>query len=276
MYVPLLVFLEQESRYQSYTQYYADVFWPALDANINSLKGKIPTYACPSDSESTKPLSTCNNVIRISYPISWGDAVYNVCISRKNLRGFAQGVGSGRRYYYISTADITDGTSNTLAVSEGTCAEKQGDTNVKGGVAIETTVKPSTCNARRNGAMLTGSVVTATFIVRGIAFTDGRARRNGIQTILPPNAPSCAIADDNSGNPTSNGFMTASSYHSGLVNALVCDASVRVVTDTVNCGDSTAFSATYNTSASEPTGISPFGVWGAFGTIAGGEANSLP
>jgi hypothetical protein len=279
MYVPLLVFTEQEPRYQAYIQYYSDRIWPACNANIDPLKGVIATYACPSDSESAKPSSAQNNVTRISYHTSWGDAVYNVCETRKNPRGFAAGANIGTTpptYCYISTASISDGTSNTLAVSEGACAAQTGDTNVKGGTVIETTVKPSTCNTRRNGAMLTGTVVTTTNILRGSAFADGRPRTNGIQTILPPNAPSCAIADANPGQASSNGFMTASSYHPGLVNALVCDASVRPVIDAIDVGNSTVFSATYNTAASEPTGISPLGLWGAFGTIAGDETIELP
>jgi hypothetical protein len=278
MYIPLLVFTEQEPRYQSYIQYYSDRIWPACNANIDPLKGIIRTYACPSDSESTKP-SHSNTVMRMSYHTSWGDAVYNVHESAHNPRGFAAGarLGNPPTYYYISTADINDGTSNTLAISEGACAAQAGDINVKGGTAIETTVKPSTCNTRRNGAMLTGTVATTdTSMLRGSSFADGRPRSNGIQTILPPNSPSCASADGNPGQASTNGFMTASSYHPGLVNALVGDASVRPVIDAIDVGNSTVFSATYNTSASEPTGISPFGIWGAFGTIAGGESVELP
>ncbi|MDR0338305.1 MAG: DUF1559 domain-containing protein, partial [Planctomycetaceae bacterium] len=110
MYIPLLVFIEQESRYQSYVQYSSDRIWPAYNANIDALKGKIPAYACPSDSESSKPSSGVSNVIKISYHTSWGDAVYNVCETRKNPRGFAAGRTGGNppTYYYISTADIND------------------------------------------------------------------------------------------------------------------------------------------------------------------------
>lgn len=283
MYVPLLPFIEQEPRYQAYIHYNANRVWPAANSNIDPLKGVIQTYLCPSDSEASKPAPAPRSpVCRISYPISWGDAVYNVCESRKNPRGFAQGRMTGPTtadpytQFYISTSDILDGTSNSLAISEAATAEGFGDTRVRGGVAIGNGNQPSGCNGRRvGGTMLSGTVAT-TNIMRGYCYNDGRPRVSGFQTILPPNSPSCAIADANTGQSGSNGIMSASSYHPGMVNALVCDASVRPVIDAIDVGSSTVLSLTYNTAASEPKDASPFGIWGAFGSVAGGEQALLP
>ncbi len=48
----------------------------------------------------------------------------------------------------------------------------------------------------------------------------------------------------------------------------MADGSVRFVSDTIDCGDLSAVST-------KGTGKSPYGVWGAMGTPAGGETVSM-
>jgi prepilin-type processing-associated H-X9-DG protein len=78
--------------------------------------------------------------------------------------------------------------------------------------------------------------------------------------VLPPNAPSCT----NSDNDTGYGIWTPTSYHPGGVNVSLADGSVRFISETINAGSSTATEVT--------TGLSPYGVWGALGSIGGGES----
>ena len=59
--------------------------------------------------------------------------------------------------------------------------------------------------------------------------------------------------------------VRVSSSHTGGVNVVFLDGSVRFVSETVNAGDPSI-------SAVGLSGPSPFGVWGAMGTISGGEA----
>ena len=66
--------------------------------------------------------------------------------------------------------------------------------------------------------------------------------------------------------------MSASSYHSGGVNGLRADGSVAFYSDTIDCGNNLN-STSYM--GADPTGTSPFGVWGALGSIAGGESTSM-
>jgi prepilin-type processing-associated H-X9-DG protein len=95
----------------------------------------------------------------------------------------------------------------------------------------------------------------------GTRWNDGMTQFTGFTTVLPPNKPSCMAAGSNS-----YGIFTAQSRHLGGVNASMADGSVRFITSNINAGNSGA-AESLNTP-------SPYGVWGALGTIAGGEVPS--
>jgi prepilin-type processing-associated H-X9-DG protein len=64
----------------------------------------------------------------------------------------------------------------------------------------------------------------------------------------------------------------ASSMHTGGINAALGDGSVQFISDTVNA----VTTGTLDDTVRPVTGgISPFGVWGAYGSMNGGETNSL-
>jgi prepilin-type processing-associated H-X9-DG protein len=69
---------------------------------------------------------------------------------------------------------------------------------------------------------------------------------------------------------TTTALISASSYHTGGVNVCFGDGSVRFVPETINARSSGAGGGRYIAS-----GASTFGVWGALGSIDGGEATSL-
>jgi prepilin-type processing-associated H-X9-DG protein len=62
-----------------------------------------------------------------------------------------------------------------------------------------------------------------------------------------------------------------SSRHPGGVNALFGDGSVTFLTETIDAGDQAAVPLPSNGG-----GISPYGVWGAMGSRAGGEVVAKP
>jgi len=59
-------------------------------------------------------------------------------------------------------------------------------------------------------------------------------------------------------------MVAASSYHTGGVNVTIGDGSVQFISDTINSG-------TLTDTTTPTSGPSPFGVWGAMGSINGGE-----
>jgi prepilin-type processing-associated H-X9-DG protein len=74
------------------------------------------------------------------------------------------------------------------------------------------------------------------------------------------------VYDANGNADSQGGVLSAGSYHPGGVMGVMADGSVRFINETINTGNlATAWVA---------AGPSPYGVWGAMGSIDGGEALS--
>ena len=214
-------------------------------------------YLCPSDAYT----GTLQNIF--NYRFSLGDSIGNVK-EATSVRGlFAKRVGTSFR-------DITDGTSNTIAMSERkvnnyNVGERQGQIPVTDGVyngVSGLASSPIDCLAQTNGRFYTngGSVKARD----GWWLADGQAERAGIMTVLPPNSASCADGTSTSGDSTS-AVITPSSNHPGGVMALYADGSTHFVAETIDTGNLALPQVT--------SGVSPYGVWGALGSKAGGEVN---
>jgi prepilin-type N-terminal cleavage/methylation domain-containing protein/prepilin-type processing-associated H-X9-DG protein len=184
-----------------------------------------------------------------------------------------------------SFSAITDGLSNTLGLSEAVTSEDTGSRNPKayvvyvnlvptGGTANTSPFSKGSAFCRDSAldttdrSMLSATVVAATprNVCRGHSFANGVPARVGFNTALPPNSPSCTnrnAADIHRG----WGVYSATSYHTGGVNAALLDGSVRFISEGIRCGDLT-LSVT-------DSGPSPYGVWGALSTINGGELSSF-
>jgi prepilin-type processing-associated H-X9-DG protein len=87
---------------------------------------------------------------------------------------------------------------------------------------------------------------------------------SGFTTVLPPNSPSCAVGTGEA----QWGIFSADSYHSGGVNTLLADGSVRFIRNSVDSGDLSTREPTHHIPALRK---SPYGVWGALGSIDGTE-----
>jgi hypothetical protein len=73
------------------------------------------------------------------------------------------------------------------------------------------------------------------------------------------------------------GIISATSYHRGGVNGLIGDGAVRFISDNINYFSAgTDMSTIQAGNPAEVTGASPFGVWGALGSIDGGEVTEIP
>ncbi|MDO5566043.1 MAG: DUF1559 domain-containing protein [Planctomycetia bacterium] len=296
--VKLLPFCEQMARWESMKAYIGQCGSAANKANdlaagalpayydIPPYTGIVPYLLCPSD-PSSMVASFVNNHCKTNYSGSIGDChrgISNQSTSR--TRGFfASGIGCwggstwNEDYRWQGTESIIDGTSNTIAVSESAVASRDYETKVKGGVAIvgtgggsplegmtgATGGSPNLCLAYVNNDTKEFNVATA-WRGRGSTFVMGYNMLAAFETVLPPNSPSC---HDNGSTGGRTGLWSASSYHSGGVNAVYADGSIHFIADTIDCG-----TLTYN-GAVISNGPSKFGVWGSLGTINGGESTTL-
>ncbi len=282
--ISILPFMEENSRYDRIMEldrkmkngevdiWGGGFFGDAIYSNDNRLGGVL----CPSE-PNAKVASVHANNARTNIVYSLGDGTskldapwnhpnyINVNTKKCNTRGLFH------QYSWKTLASCTDGTSNTVAVSESASAPqgyyspevKGGTSTVSGFYTDDLDCHPDVCmnNARKpdDPNMLVAPCDTW----RGNFYQDGRPWNN-FHTVLPPNAPSCQA--------TTSGFWgaiyPANSYHSGGVNVGMADGSVRFVSDTIDCGDLSAVST-------KCTGKSPYGVWGAMGTPAGGETVSM-
>jgi len=212
---------------------------------------KFSVFICPSNPSQAAIWGTTAWGAR-SYACSVGDSIVNVDTNANNRGAFGR---TGARI-----ADITDGTSNTLLMAERAFGSSN-TRSVKGYFANNVgglNTSPIGCLNTASGGSYLPSQSVMTDRPVGVQWFDGYPAFTGVSTILPPNSPSCAA--DNWGDNW--GVFSASSYHTGGVNCLLGDGSVRFVTDSINTGSLTS---------PESTGASPYGVWGAMGSKAGGE-----
>jgi hypothetical protein len=245
----------------------------------------IADFRCPSDSTVPSRPDVCNYVICYA---DWSELPANSNqLGNANrtkwgpLKNFRSAIVGGP-YWRGDFSSINDGLSNTIVFSE-RCVGPGGNLRmVKVGVAygnsLDVTVPlsngdtkcdaiPKTCLDSRNGNDYKSGINTCD--IGGFMWHRGAAACTGFNTILAPNAPSCY----NPNNPGHSGNLSgdfwdrylgsAGSFHSGGVNAVRYDGSVQFFTETINCGDP---------SVSPPnSGASPYGIWGALGSINGGE-----
>jgi prepilin-type N-terminal cleavage/methylation domain-containing protein/prepilin-type processing-associated H-X9-DG protein len=220
---------------------------------------QLPTLLCSSDGGGVR-----SSRGHVNYAFCIGDKVFDNLWSNTNHRGIFT--------FRISTriSGITDGTSNTIALSE-RCRQPQGFTNTRnanGELAMSATAlnvpsvvdNPGSCLTRVvNGEYVSGTRVKSK---HGQIWTDGQTEIVAFNTVLPPNSPSC-IVDSNENADGAGGVHSASSYHPNGVNVVMADGSARFVSQNINCG---------NLGVRSPvSGKSPYGVWGALGTREGRE-----
>ncbi len=281
----ILPYAEQSALYETLKS----KSFPDAQGNGDGCYSEGPSYLlCPSDGNAKQLCSWVNNSFKTNYAGSWGDSICQTDESSMTSRGFFPGglYGPSTDSRHVVTrpmSSITDGTSNTVAYSEMVTANQSGSTKVKGGigyiadgasVAIPRNVLNLVSSTDRT--IYSGTVCTFN---RGDNYAHGSVSTTGFQTILPPNSPSARnYASGNSQAGWGYGICSAQSNHAGGVNCAMVDGSVRFISDTIDCGDLDADvnGTKYNTAAAshgkEFSGKSPFGVWGAMGTIDGGES----
>jgi hypothetical protein len=211
-----------------------------------------------------------NNSGRTSIVVCIGDG--GVQFARGIVAWTPQNTLEGTTVLFRSFDSITDGSSNTCLCSEVVSTLAIGEKRVKGGVHFANTniqtgnyMIPTYCmNSARSTTDRSQLVSAANSIWRGSRVFDTQITYSTFNTILPPNAPACARVN----NDFDWGFYPPQSNHNGGVNCGVADGSVRFIRDSIDTGG-------LNNGDLSNIGISVFGVWGAFGTISGGESKNV-
>lgn len=216
------------------------------------------TILCPSDGATPVGSSEIRQLHNYAFCI--GDQIAGIR-DDQTVRGIFS------RQQCTKIADILDGTSNTIMMSErlkaqfsGTAAAQQyehtqGAAYGVGGV----TGAPNVCFTVTDGKyFLNGTPVRGEF---GARWADGQPENIAFNTVIGPNGPACG--DDPDGNDMVNMVIPPASRHPGGANCLLADGSVRFVSETIDTG---------NLGTSQPNnGPSRYGVWGALGSKDAGE-----
>jgi len=309
--VCLLPYMEQQSRYDAVQQvatladtnpYWgcddtgyslggrSGVFAPAniTPENIRLLQsatcGKISGIICPSEPDGATPGR--NNTARTNIFTCRGDAVRNtyypdasVDADKPQTRAASRGLFAP--HTWKSFASITDGTSNTIAAAESVTAPNVGEPTglkVKGGVypadsAGMVSVRDS-CRLVASKDNINLDSTSSRRVWRGHWYSDGRIATSGFSTVISPNGPSCSTGNDDA--PEAHTAYTAQSYHTGGVNVLFTDGSVTFISDTINNNNLSLPDGSAVPADGPSSGASPYGVWGALGTVGGSESASIP
>ncbi len=242
------------------TNYFSNSFVP-WDNNHRAVRANIPALFCPSDSDTTEQ----NPRGKTNYMFSRGDTAWDHNPSWNGNGGRNRGffVGGSGNSGTRGVRDVTDGLSNTIAMAERIKAKPGGLTPREGAISRDlpqTTyrVNPGaalgTLNAQ--GQYASGNV----WRLAGTRWMDGAPNFTGCTTILGPNKAGCSQTDADH----RDGVFEPSSQHTGGVQVLLGDGSVRFISENIDTGNP----AVQCPSGAQP---SPYGVWGALGSIAGRE-----
>ena len=272
----------------------------ALGAPLD-IGGEMEVFVCPS---STVPQKLSPGQPHASYAFNVGDMLTSI---RQNSAGVAPfplldgpiaNIAQRNRGPFgirscTSVRDFLDGTSNTVLMAE---RDLGNPSNAKDGIGRvwgwgASVLAPSACA----GFLTQGYFTTASGIAElpGEKWSSGFLFYSGVTLIIPPNGASCATAAPAAAQSAGqNGIITPSSRHTGGCHCLMGDGTVKFVNENINSSMittstpplsqatvpdlETVINATYTglPAGTTYTGQSPYGIWGAIGTMGGGETVS--
>jgi prepilin-type N-terminal cleavage/methylation domain-containing protein len=280
-YPNLLPYLDQEA---AYAQVAGDDFrvepW---NGGYTPWRTKIPGILCPSDPNiSTIP---GDGVQGNNYAFSRGDSLWDnnewCGNGGRGLRGAFQGNGRCRSF-----AEVVDGLSNTIFMSERNISPGGG---VDNDYVINGRTRRDSTGAFRNNTDAVLSLLQRNGVAdpSGDQFTgraeswggrrwaDGAPAFTGCTTSIGPNRGTFTQG----GWDGEDGIYEPSSRHPGGVHALFGDGTVHFINDSIDTGNlncpGPASTAGRPAGCPAQFGPSPFGVWGALGSVNGGADETL-
>jgi len=279
--IALLPYFEQSSLYDRFMgervvfRTYTAHTIPASEGGAdNPLAAQPVTLICPSNAQSKPADHTGYTCYRFNYGDNAGG--FGASYNRQNRGPF-------HHQAYIKFGGVNDGLSNTLCFLERAVDDFGANSRrVKVQYASYVTGQVGGWNGPGTGGLFdrticARSATNGEYRIGEDGITDATGYRYGwfwgstfyhvvCSTVLPPNSPSCYNRDD-----PWNVLVTASSFHTGGVNVSLLDGSVTFASETVDSGPQSNIAFPEPNS---PSGKSPFGVWGAYGSRNGGESVS--
>ncbi len=211
---------------------YNDSYEYGRAGNATAGSTKLNILLCPSDGN---PGNTgTNSVNGVNYPRASANYVTNDGIERRYTGNKTNGIawwtgGNGDVGNMVTIASVTDGTSNTVAMSE--YIKGKSGMNMPGLSVVWT--KPSGLGTKGSPELDSKDCQSSTVIqwdYKGEYWNHQDSGRGGTyQHTNVPNTKSCYY-----GGWGYDGMMTASSNHSGGVNVLMLDGTVRFVKSSIS------------------------------------------
>ncbi|MDR2642030.1 MAG: DUF1559 domain-containing protein, partial [Planctomycetaceae bacterium] len=265
--LPLFPYIEQ-------TALYEEISSAGISPGIPStaMQTLISTLLCPSDYGAKKMGS---GTVKTNIVVSLGDGVNGM--SSRGPFGHVYNTSTPVKKTFT---EVTDGLSNTIAISECVSGSSSADSRAKGGVALLDTAledssghsNPANCfnNAIDHSSQSVKSIYTVSKVWRCGRHLHSTPSYIAFSTIMPPNGPNCARSNMDS----SWGHFSAQSFHTGGVNVGFLDGSIHFISDNIDTGGMTS-DLPSNVSGLQ-VGNSVMGVWGGLGTINGDESVQIP